>query len=189
MPDEHRVTIRLSPELYAQLAVLGSHGQPLAVVVRQALADYLARQPAQASGADEAALTLAAMAASLAELRAQMQDLAARVDALAAICQPLAARDRQPQADTAAKAWLPPRRHRGDRQHPAYRLRPCRRISSALPRPASSTSGSPWATSRSSSTTATSTVPAIGRRATRSPSTVARWPAGWRRQACTRGSD
>jgi hypothetical protein len=38
-----RVTIRLTPELYAQLQARGSHGPPLAAIVRQALVEYLAR--------------------------------------------------------------------------------------------------------------------------------------------------
>jgi hypothetical protein len=42
---EFRVTIRLSAELYAQLQAHGSHGQLLAAIVREALTEYLARQP------------------------------------------------------------------------------------------------------------------------------------------------
>jgi predicted DNA-binding protein len=45
MADAHRVMIRLSPELYAQLAARGSSGQPLAAIVREALLAYLAQQP------------------------------------------------------------------------------------------------------------------------------------------------
>jgi len=37
MPDEHRLTMRLSQELYAQLAACGWPGQHLAAIVRQAL--------------------------------------------------------------------------------------------------------------------------------------------------------
>ena len=37
MADEYRVTIRLSPELYTQLQAHGSHGKPLAAIVRHAL--------------------------------------------------------------------------------------------------------------------------------------------------------
>ena len=44
MPDDYRVTIRLSPELYTQLAARGA-GQPMAAIVRDALEDYLTRQP------------------------------------------------------------------------------------------------------------------------------------------------
>src|SRR5215471_17569913 len=47
MADAHRLMIRLSPEIYAQLEARGSSGQPLAAIVRQALIDYLARQPEQ----------------------------------------------------------------------------------------------------------------------------------------------
>jgi hypothetical protein len=92
MPDAYRVTIRLSPDLYAQLEARGSQGQPLAAIVRDALADYLARQPAQPGDTNEPALTLAAMAARVAELHVQMQDTTARLEALAA--------DRQPPAAT-----------------------------------------------------------------------------------------
>jgi hypothetical protein len=44
-PPVYRVTIRLSPEVYAQLEAQGSTGKPLAAIVRDALLDYLARQP------------------------------------------------------------------------------------------------------------------------------------------------
>jgi hypothetical protein len=47
MADTHRVMMRLSPELYAQLTARGSAGQPLAAIVRQALAEYLTKQPEQ----------------------------------------------------------------------------------------------------------------------------------------------
>jgi hypothetical protein len=92
MPDEYRVTIRLSPELYAQLEARGSHGQPLAAIVRDALADYLARQPEPTGRLDVPGTTLAAMAASLAELQAHVPQLTARLEGLAAEWQPLAAR-------------------------------------------------------------------------------------------------
>jgi predicted transcriptional regulator len=88
MPDEYRVTIRLSPDLYAQLEACGSQGQPLAAIVRDALVEYLARQPEQPGDAAAPALTLAAMAARVAELHVQMQDVTARLDALAAERQP-----------------------------------------------------------------------------------------------------
>jgi hypothetical protein len=61
MPDEYRVTIRLSPDLYAQLEARGSHGQPLAAIVRDALIDYLARQPEQPPSHAETATTLVAL--------------------------------------------------------------------------------------------------------------------------------
>ena len=66
MPDEHRITLRLTPELYAQLQARGSHGQPLAAILREALVDYLARQPRQpapAAPADTTPLPPAATAA------------------------------------------------------------------------------------------------------------------------------
>jgi predicted transcriptional regulator len=103
MPGEHRVTIRLDPEQYAELEHLGRHGQPLAAIVRQALAEYATRQPGQPMDPSELATTLADLAASLAELQGQVQDLTARVDALAATRQPPAARPRQPAADVAAR--------------------------------------------------------------------------------------
>jgi hypothetical protein len=62
MADTHRVMIRLSPELYAQLAAHGSSGQPLAAIVRQALSEYLAKQPEQLqqprAAAEQPGLTL-----------------------------------------------------------------------------------------------------------------------------------
>jgi predicted transcriptional regulator len=122
MPDEHCVTIRLSPQLYAQLEAVGSHGQPLAVIVRQALADYLSRQRSQPVGTDTPATTLADMAASVAELQAQVQALTARVDPLAAERLPVADTAGQPVAAAAASdspptaADTPGRRPRGHRR-------------------------------------------------------------------------
>jgi len=46
MPEEHRITLRLTPELYAQLEARGRSGKPLAAIVRDALVEYLSRQPA-----------------------------------------------------------------------------------------------------------------------------------------------
>ena len=46
MPDEHRLTW-LTLVFYAQLQARGSHGQPLAAILREALADYLAWPPGQ----------------------------------------------------------------------------------------------------------------------------------------------
>lgn len=89
MPDEYRVTIRLDPSLYAQLEACGCHGQPMAAIIRQALVEYLARQPQDLSSAVNLAGTVAAMAASLAALRTQVEDLTARVDILAATRQPI----------------------------------------------------------------------------------------------------
>jgi predicted transcriptional regulator len=108
MPDEYRVTIRLSPELYTQLEARGSHGQPLAAIVRDALEHYLTRQPEPPQSAESQAMTLAAMAASIADLQGQVQQLTARVDMLAAGWQPVTAsvqtqpRRRQPVAATTA---------------------------------------------------------------------------------------
>jgi hypothetical protein len=59
-PDDHRVTIRLSPELYTQLQARGRQGQPLAAIVRQALVEYLARPPGTPESTGELALTVAA---------------------------------------------------------------------------------------------------------------------------------
>ena len=52
MPDEHRLTIRLPQELYAQLASCGWPGQPLAAIVRHALQEYVARQTGQPRSLD-----------------------------------------------------------------------------------------------------------------------------------------
>jgi hypothetical protein len=109
-PDEYRVTIRLSPELYAQLQARGSHGQPLAAIVRQALVAYLARQPETPESAVELAVAVAAMAARLDGLQDQVEGLAARLEMLAANWQPEAAKSRQPPAATAARAAPGPRK-------------------------------------------------------------------------------
>src|SRR6516162_1084268 len=92
MPDEYRVTIRLSPELYAQLEAHGSQGQPMAAIVRQALVDYLARPPAESTSAGDLEDMLAAMAARVQDLHEQLRLLTARVDAMAATWQLMAAR-------------------------------------------------------------------------------------------------
>jgi hypothetical protein len=107
MPDEYRVTIRLSPELYAQLTAHGRHGQPVAAIVRQALAEYLARQPAAPESPADLAITVAAMAARLEGLQEQVDALTAQVDTLAA--------SRQPVADVAADT---PARRLGRRPGP-----------------------------------------------------------------------
>jgi hypothetical protein len=127
MPDEYRVTVRLSPELYAQLEARGSHGQPLAAIVRQALLEYVARQPETPPAAPDMARMLADVAARVDALQDQVQALTARLDTLAATRQPAAASDRQPAADVAASARqpladmavepsTPPRPPRGRRQ-------------------------------------------------------------------------
>jgi ABC-type transporter Mla subunit MlaD len=131
MPDEHRLTIRLPQELYAQLASCGWPGQPVAAIVRQALQEYVARQTEQPRSSDETAVTLAAMAARLDGLQDQVESLATRLESLAAntrqtmadvadtirqIMADTAARTRQPAADmadiapTAADTPAPPRR-------------------------------------------------------------------------------
>ena len=102
MAEDYRVTIRLSPELAAQLQARGCHGQPVAAIVRQALVAYLARQPETAETAPVLADTVAAMAARLDALHGQVEHLAARLDLVAAERQPVAARGRQPVADVAA---------------------------------------------------------------------------------------
>src|SRR5262245_1463900 len=90
-PD-YRVTIRLSPELATQLQARGSHGQPLAAIVRQTLVEYLARQPDTPAQAVELAT---AMAARLDGFQDQVEQLAARVETLTA--------SRLPQAATTAE--------------------------------------------------------------------------------------
>ena len=71
MPEVYRVTIRLTPEVYAQLEAQGRAGKPLATIVRDALVDYLARQPQQPQlplMVDDAIPLAAAMAAMTARL-------------------------------------------------------------------------------------------------------------------------
>jgi hypothetical protein len=67
-PHIYRVTVRLTPELYAQLAAQGRSGKPLAAIVRDALLDSLARQPALPSTAESTAPLVTAMAAMTARL-------------------------------------------------------------------------------------------------------------------------
>jgi uncharacterized coiled-coil protein SlyX len=109
MPDEHRLTIRLPQELYAQLASCGWPGQPLAAIVRQALQEYVARQTGQPRSLDETAVTLAAMAARLDGLQAQVESLATRLESLAAST-------RQTMADVADTTRQPTPPHRGGDQ-------------------------------------------------------------------------
>jgi len=104
---EFRVTIRLTPELYAQLEARGRQGQPLAAIVRQALVDYLSRQPEAPARAEDLALAAAAVAARLDGLQAQVEALAAHVETLAARRQPLADENRQPPTATAARKRQP----------------------------------------------------------------------------------
>jgi response regulator of citrate/malate metabolism len=83
----YRVTIRLTPEVYAQLEAHGRSGKPLAAIVRDALLDYLARQPEQPATAEAAAplgTAVAAMTARLDALEAQMQALTAQLAAVTA---------------------------------------------------------------------------------------------------------
>jgi len=92
-----------SPSACPQRSI--SSARPAAAIIRQALEDYLTRQPDPRISAVEAATTLAAMAASIAELQEQMQEMRARLDMLAADRRPAAARTRQPAAaDRAADA-------------------------------------------------------------------------------------
>jgi hypothetical protein len=127
MPEEYRVTIRLTPELSAQLQARGSQGQPLAAIVRQVLVDYLSRQPEAPASAEELALAAAAVAARLDGLQLQIEALAARVEHLAASGQPLAARTarkrqpRQPPAADMAPAARPGQRKLTPRQIRALR--------------------------------------------------------------------
>jgi transposase len=107
MPEEARVTIRLSPELYAQLQASGSHGQPLAAIGREALVAYLTRQPTEPKSFAELAMTVAAMAATLDGLQEQVEALAARVETLATGGQPTTARTRQPEPPRAADTSQP----------------------------------------------------------------------------------
>jgi predicted DNA-binding protein len=104
MPDEYRVTIRLSPELYAQLEARGSQGQPLAAIVRQALMAYLERQPDQPRGTEDLAEMVAAMAARLQDLQDQLASLTARVDAMAASWQLMAAGEQFAAAEESSPA-------------------------------------------------------------------------------------
>jgi hypothetical protein len=96
---EHRVTIRLPNDLYAQLAARGSQGLSLAAIVRQALVDYLARQPEDLTSLTELEEMLAAVAARVADLHEQVQQLTARVDAMAATWQLMAASEVFPAAE------------------------------------------------------------------------------------------
>ena len=78
MADTHRVMIRLSPELYAQLVARGSSGQPLAAIIRHALIQYLDRQPEQPEQPEHIRATVAALRTHIHELQAQVSTLTAR---------------------------------------------------------------------------------------------------------------
>jgi hypothetical protein len=108
MPDEHRLTIRLPADLYTQLVARAAAGPPLAALVRQALLEYVARQPEAPPSPADLATTLAALAARLDGLQDQVEALTARLDTLAA--------DGQPRAATAADPPTPSRIPRGRRQ-------------------------------------------------------------------------
>jgi len=84
MPTEYRLTIRLTSELYTQLAACGSQGQPLSALVRQALIEYVTRQTGQPRSTEETALTLASLAARLDGLQDQVETLATRLESLTA---------------------------------------------------------------------------------------------------------
>src|SRR6266567_4003364 len=103
MPDEYRVTIRLSPDIYAQLEVRGSQGQPLAAIVREALVDYLSRQPEAPESTASLTETVAAIAARLGTVEQQLQTITTRLDAMAA--------DRQPVAATVPEQRRSPAKH------------------------------------------------------------------------------
>ena len=106
MPEEYRLTIRLPPDLYAQRAARGSHGQPLAAILREALVDYLARQPGRPPPAD--------LADDLAAIRTRLESLEQRIDALeaAATRQPALTPLPQPMTQRAsAAARLCPKGH------------------------------------------------------------------------------
>jgi hypothetical protein len=122
MPPATRLMIRLSPELYAQLAARGRSGQPLAAIVRDALADYLARQPEQPRAATEQpeqpassheqpdALQeqLTALTTSLQALHTHVDALTLRVDALAALQQPEQPASSQSSHDSQRRpCWTP----------------------------------------------------------------------------------
>jgi hypothetical protein len=102
MVDEYRVTIRLTPDIYALLEARGSRGLPLAAIVREALIDYLTRQPGTAMSPDIPTATEASLAASLEDLRQQVAALSRRVDELAAQSRQTAASPRQPRQPSAA---------------------------------------------------------------------------------------
>jgi hypothetical protein len=68
MDEVYRVTIRLTPEVYAQLGDAGRSGKPLAAIVRDALVDYLTRQPQQPTTAEDSPPLVAAMTAMTARL-------------------------------------------------------------------------------------------------------------------------
>jgi uncharacterized coiled-coil protein SlyX len=94
--DVYRITIRLDPALHARLEARGSHGQPLAAIVRQALEHYLVQQPEQPPTVEGITATLAAMTARLDALQDQVHHLTERLEAVAAMRQSPAARE-QPQ--------------------------------------------------------------------------------------------
>ena len=109
MPEDYRVTLRLSPDLYAQLQSRGSHGQPLVAILREALIDYLTRQSGQPPRA--------AMADSLAAIHTRLADIEQRLGALeatAATRQPQTQARQPPRARSAARAAM------ADTTTPAY---------------------------------------------------------------------
>jgi hypothetical protein len=87
MADVYRMTIRLTPAVYAQLEAQGRSGKPLAAIIRDALLDYLARQPQQPLTADDSTPSAAAMTAMIARLdilEEQIQHLTTQLAALTA---------------------------------------------------------------------------------------------------------
>ena len=108
MAQTARVMIRLSPEIHAQLAARGSSGQPLAAIVRHALVQYLAQQPAPPEQPDNLRATVDALRASLHDLQSQVDALTTRVDALAAPQPPPAATEQLQQPRGTARQPAPP---------------------------------------------------------------------------------
>jgi len=108
MADTHRVMIRLSPEIYAQLAAHGCSGQPLAAIVRHALVQYLNRQPEQPEQPVDIRAMVTTLNAHIHALQSQVRALTARVDALAAPQQPQAAPEQPRAAHKQLRSSSPP---------------------------------------------------------------------------------
>lgn len=101
MPGEHRVTTRLPADLYAQLEALGSHGQPMAAIIREALHAYLTRQPWQ----PETQTSPSSVAAVLAAIEPRLATLEQRIGALEG--ERPTGSQRQPRRQPAADATRP----------------------------------------------------------------------------------
>jgi len=107
MADVYRGTIRLTPDVYAQLEAAGRTGKPLAAIVRDALVEYLARQlwqpqlpqlPPMADDTPTLVAAMTAMAAKLETLEGHVQRLATQMAALTATTAP-----QPPRRPTAAR--------------------------------------------------------------------------------------